>query len=113
MSEEELITLNYRVDLKESGINKDEAIPLVNHIIAEVKEKYPEKAKDLAKIEIKDAGILEVPSNRSADGPTLYAVVETTLIITVVVAPIIRATWMSVVIPYLQKRLKLEEYKNE
>ncbi|MGB7531440.1 MAG: hypothetical protein WA977_00475 [Halobacteriota archaeon] len=109
MSEEEFITLDYRVDLRGSGINEDEAIPLVKQAIEEVKEKYPEKAKDLEKIEIKDAGIRETQHKLSVDAASVCLAV----IFSATLRAVILETWKGVVIPYLQKRLKLEEYKNE
>jgi hypothetical protein len=108
MSEEELITLNYRVDLKRSGINEDEAIPLVKQAIDEVKEEHPEKAKDLEKIEIKDTMLREAYHELSVD----VASVCLAVIFSATLRTVILETWKGVVIPYLQKRLELEEYKN-
>ena len=109
MSEEELITLNYRVDLIGSGINEDEAIPLVKQAIEEVKDKHPEKAKDLEKIEIKDTGLRAAHHELSVDAVSVCLAV----IFSATLRSVILETWKGVVIPYMQKRLKLEEYRNE
>lgn len=106
---EEHITLKYRIDLEGSVIRDDEVIPLVKQIIEEAKKKYPEKAKALENIEIIDTNIRIKHIQLSVNGGSVCI----GMIIGTILAPIIVETWKGIVIPLVQKKLKIEEYKDE
>lgn len=108
MPKEEHIILKYKIDLRESAISDDEVIPFIKETIEEAKKKYSEKTKDLGKIEIADTGLRWIEAKFKADADIIIL----GIIISATLPKIIIDTWRWVVIPLIQKKLKIEEYKD-
>jgi hypothetical protein len=96
----------YVIENRHSEISDEEIIPYVKQIIEEAKKKFPDKARVLEKIEIRE-------KHRTY---TLAADHLAILIIAVTAAniakPIILETWKEIVIPLLKTKLNIEPYDN-
>jgi CO dehydrogenase/acetyl-CoA synthase delta subunit len=104
---EENIELKYSINLRDSAITHDEVISFVKHTIEEVKKKYPEMSEEFDKIEvIKIEDLVECKFH-----PEIITVVG--MIISVTLSRIIFNTWIKVVIPFIQKKLKIEKYRDD